>query len=102
MSDVEAYRERARAWLGSVAPRFGRAARAGLSEEEALALGRAYLKERFAAGYSGINWPVEYGRSEEHKSELQSLMRISYAVFCLKKKNLNQQHTTNNDQDKLQ
>src|SRR3546814_5901254 len=28
-------------------------------------------------------------RSEEHKSELQSLMRISYAVFCLKKKNNN-------------
>src|SRR3546814_10146413 len=31
-------------------------------------------------------------RSEEHPSELQSLMRISYAVFCLKKKT---QHTTN-------
>src|SRR3546814_1768478 len=29
---------------------------------------------------------VEDGRSEEHTSELQSLMRISYAVFCLKKK----------------
>src|SRR3546814_6996992 len=29
----------------------------------------------------------EKGRSEEHTSELQSLMRISYAVFCLKKKN---------------
>src|SRR3546814_1216657 len=29
-------------------------------------------------------------RSEEHTSELQSLMRISYAVFCLKKKNNNQ------------
>src|SRR3546814_5710087 len=28
-------------------------------------------------------------RSEEHTSELQSLMRISYAVFCLKKKKLN-------------
>src|SRR3546814_3318541 len=28
-----------------------------------------------------------YARSEEHTSELQSLMRISYAVFCLKKKN---------------
>src|SRR3546814_1749367 len=28
----------------------------------------------------------DYGRSEEHTSELQSLMRISYAVFCLKKK----------------
>src|SRR3546814_9723978 len=30
---------------------------------------------------------VEGRRSEEHTSELQSLMRISYAVFCLKKKN---------------
>src|SRR3546814_2551580 len=29
---------------------------------------------------------VEHFRSEEHTSELQSLMRISYAVFCLKKK----------------
>src|SRR3546814_539829 len=33
-------------------------------------------------------------RSEEHTSELQSLMRISYAVFCLKKKNILQLHTT--------
>src|SRR3546814_1075288 len=33
------------------------------------------------------------GRSEEHTSELQSLMRTSYAVFCLKKKN-NQKRTT--------
>src|SRR3546814_5627619 len=32
-------------------------------------------------------------RSEEHKSELQSLMRISYAVFCLKKKKQTQQKT---------
>src|SRR3546814_2874232 len=33
-------------------------------------------------------------RSEEHTSELQSLMRISYAVFCLKKKNIqNKKHT---------
>src|SRR3546814_2987888 len=30
------------------------------------------------------------GRSEEHTSELQSLMRISYAVFCLKKKKITQ------------
>src|SRR3546814_2750790 len=30
---------------------------------------------------------LERARSEEHTSELQSLMRISYAVFCLKKKN---------------
>src|SRR3546814_2698518 len=34
------------------------------------------------------------GRSEEHTSELQSLMRISYAVFCLKKKNYLLQHQT--------
>src|SRR3546814_2427457 len=31
--------------------------------------------------------PRKANRSEEHTSELQSLMRISYAVFCLKKKN---------------
>src|SRR3546814_7130832 len=35
------------------------------------------------------------GRSEEHTSELQSLMRISYAVFCLKKKT----HTYNKPED---
>src|SRR3546814_7951923 len=33
-----------------------------------------------------MNIPVFHDRSEEHTSELQSLMRISYAVFCLKKK----------------
>src|SRR3546814_3307082 len=33
-------------------------------------------------------FPHFTGRSEEHTSELQSLMRISYAVFCLKKKNI--------------
>src|SRR3546814_9210439 len=39
--------------------------------------------------------PTAYNvmRSEEHTSELQSLMRISYAVFCLKKKNKNQPAT---------
>src|SRR3546814_17859773 len=31
---------------------------------------------------------ISWGRSEEHTSELQSLMRISYAGFCLKKKNI--------------
>src|SRR3546814_3997991 len=36
-------------------------------------------------GYEEIISPDEW-RSEEHTSELQSLMRISYAVFCLKKK----------------
>src|SRR3546814_5978423 len=53
----------------------------------------------------GVSLPVTTGnghigtlrRSEEHTSELQSLMRISYAVFCLKKKKHNtpQTHTDN-------
>src|SRR3546814_10389771 len=42
------------------------------------------------ANLGGISGSITYAwtdRSEEHTSELQSLMRISYAVFCLKKKN---------------
>src|SRR3546814_3615543 len=35
---------------------------------------------------------MRFVRSEEHTSELQSLMRISYAVFCLKKKNKSTHH----------
>src|SRR3546814_1048810 len=38
--------------------------------------------------------PVRFVRSEEHTSELQSLMRISYAVFCLKKKKHKQTTTS--------
>src|SRR3546814_1540543 len=38
---------------------------------------------------------IEMVRSEEHTSELQSLMRISYAVFCLKKKKQQQTDSTN-------
>src|SRR3546814_6478288 len=48
----------------------------------------------------GVNPAKIIVRSEEHTSELQSLMRISYAVFCLKKKKrkytaAHRQHTTN-------
>src|SRR3546814_1681777 len=39
---------------------------------------------------------LQPSRSEEHTSELQSLMRISYAVFCLKKKTHTLNKTTNN------
>src|SRR3546814_6502656 len=39
------------------------------------------------------NSPLGQTRSEEHTSELQSLMRISYAVFCLKKNKTNKTHT---------
>src|SRR3546814_9156143 len=45
--------------------------------------GRAFVRWRTRA----TSWPVNQLRSEEHTSELQSLMRSSYAVFCLKKKN---------------
>src|SRR3546814_8106541 len=38
--------------------------------------------------------PGSQARSEEHTSELQSLMRISYAVFCLKKKKTNKHRNT--------
>src|SRR3546814_9917917 len=72
---------------------------------------KAWLEACVAKGYTVPDWPKAYGgagltpeqtkvfkqemkriharspRSEEHTSELQSLMRISYAVFCLKKKN---------------
>src|SRR3546814_4605475 len=43
-------------------------------------------EEGFAVEDQGRNAPMPRDRSEEHTSELQSLMRISYAVFCLKKK----------------
>src|SRR3546814_1120387 len=46
-----------------------------------------------------IAWAIQakqtVTRSEEHTSELQSLMRISYAVFCLKKKKKNKSNQTN-------
>src|SRR3546814_19446793 len=48
---------------------------------------RANAMPRFAAVFSARSaTPTGFARSEEHTSELQSLMRISYAVFCLKKK----------------
>src|SRR3546814_3895478 len=45
--------------------------------------GTARCARRDLAGAAGC---IATGRSEEHTSELQSLMRISYAVFCLKQK----------------
>src|SRR3546814_3131590 len=61
----------------------GKSAMLGVARE---AWERAGYEVRGAA-LSGIAAEgLENGRSEEHTSELQSLMRISYAVFCLKKK----------------
>src|SRR3546814_6461494 len=58
------------------------------------ALGVAEHAEAFAA-----NFDRKRDRSEEHTSELQSLMRISYAVFCLKKKNTITQRKNNDNND---
>ena len=57
--DLEIYRADAKAWLETKAMEFGRAARRGLSEEKDLTLGRRWQAEKFAAGYSAINWSKE-------------------------------------------
>src|SRR3546814_9636499 len=58
-----------------------------------LQVGQRFLPESNAAccylGEGSALVPGDRFRSEEHTSELQSLMRISYAVFCLKQKNHN-------------
>src|SRR3546814_2560602 len=56
------------------------------------------VARRCAVGQAGADVDAARGRrSEEHTSELQSLMRISYAVFCLKKKKKTITHTENNN-----
>src|SRR3546814_1650179 len=47
----------------------------------------------------GFLFALRGGRSEEHTSELQSLMRISYAVFCLKKKKNSKRTSEKHDKD---
>src|SRR3546814_9977323 len=59
--------------------------RIGLYLADPLA-GDVELLADFLEGVVGVHVDAEAHRSEEHTSELQSLMRISYAVFCLKKK----------------
>src|SRR3546814_8877455 len=57
-------------------------------------LGRIILPATFGAGVYQLSQLIDTFRSEEHTSELQSLMRISYAVFCLQKKNYRKTETT--------
>src|SRR3546814_5607979 len=47
---------------------------------------REEINEQIEALAAALRGETAFWRSEEHTSELQSLMRISYAVFCLKKK----------------
>ncbi|MCK9542863.1 MAG: acyl-CoA dehydrogenase [Novosphingobium sp.] len=60
-ADIDAYRAKARAWLESHVAEFGSAAQKGLSETEALALGRRFMATKHDAGYTGIAWPKEHG-----------------------------------------
>src|SRR3546814_4394707 len=57
----------------------------------------AYLSMGAAMTYAQLDERSRHfaARSEEHTSELQSLMRISYAVFCLKKQNITHTHDIN-------
>src|SRR3546814_492322 len=76
-----------RQWLTEPLYRMAREAMPRLSATE---------KEAIEAG--DVWWDAQLFRSEEHTSELQSLMRISYAVFCLqKKKNIKKANTKNTD-----
>src|SRR3546814_5184704 len=80
-----------RGWWGTTDDRYY--ARHTDKTKDSLAKGplnQEYVCDRFS-DFSSIPVP-SWERSEEHTSELQSLMRISYAVFCLKKKNKQAEH----------
>src|SRR3546814_4472710 len=92
------------AWTSYLYARFQRRIRerAGCptrTEDEACRAGRRWkARRRYGGGHpfrrvrAGVPAGRTTSRSEEHTSELQSLMRISYAVFCLKKKKQKRQN----------
>jgi alkylation response protein AidB-like acyl-CoA dehydrogenase len=59
--DLQAYQDKAVAWLAENAPAYAGAVRKGLSFEQDLALGRAWQALKAANGYAGITLPVAYG-----------------------------------------
>jgi alkylation response protein AidB-like acyl-CoA dehydrogenase len=61
MTDLDAYRSKARSWLESQIPVFGREARQGLTQEQDIALGRRWQGAKHDAGYAGIAWKKEHG-----------------------------------------
>src|SRR3546814_3722153 len=89
-------------WKGGDAPVVANVLEGVLKVATAAAVGREQIVgivfpsdligQPFGQESPQMVWTSRARRSEEHTSELQSLMRISYAVFCLKKKNKNE-HT---------
>src|SRR3546814_2629843 len=65
---------------------FSRSCRAASAGEISTALSQVSVVTGLGSSCAQGLLPKRPSRSEEHTSELQSLMRISYAVFCLKKK----------------
>src|SRR3546814_8296576 len=85
-----------RATIGNMSPEYG--ATCGIFPIDAEALrylrlsGRSEKQIALVEAYARAQG-LWHERSEEHTSELQSLMRISYAVFCLKKQKPTNQHS---------
>src|SRR3546814_4516566 len=73
---------------GGLDHRVERERAAGLALAPAAVAAMHEQRHRGEAVAHGAAGATAFVRSEEHTSELQSLMRISYAVFCLKKKNI--------------
>src|SRR3546814_1298907 len=89
--------------LSCVAPSTKRQSASVVRDAPSMRIAEA--KERRNLTPLTVNEPLICWRSEEHTSELQSLMRISYAVFCLKKKKIYEllKHTpfTNHDNERV-
>src|SRR3546814_5601945 len=76
----------------SVLPPPSRRSSDALRQRDSRSAAQPYKAEKQGIGRRAFR--ARSQRSEEHTSELQSLMRISYAVFCLKKKNRLIQNTS--------
>src|SRR3546814_1727701 len=74
--------------------------RSGICRDRRLWPGRRRLGATFRHRGGRRLLHQRWGRSEEHTSELQSLMRTSYAVFCLKKKKKTRNHHQSHDMTK--
>src|SRR3546814_4764286 len=89
---------RARASAGADAQRQRASGAAGRVRSDAARVGQ---RRRDRAHLLGRAHPARLLRSEEHTSELQSLMRLSYAVFCLKKEIIDRTNFTDTNVSRL-